>query len=487
VEKLFQKATPSRRQKAAPWILSSMAKNGIQSLANDRARELAKAAALLQGLGGEDRRFLDRFNWFLLALPEVVDPKKKGLDVQRILTISKRMYPLLRRGGFTIDPEAPAKNRQKVFLTAKGVFSWVKPKNLHLSFRIQSAGMETLIKKERDDSSDKEGWLHKDLFLPFDVSRLSPGLYWGSAFLSGGELQDGVEWPLAKAQFWVAPGFHQRAWFFFDASKALFQRRGPQRPKARDLARLKVLNAEVFRALFGDPYRFRSWPVTALNEGEALCKALDEGKREPGLPKKARDGDRVFGVALPSGAVIPVRVIWRNLTPQSADRSKAFIFFPPKGWDENFLREGLKLPIERVLPASGGVGVFLHFPAGKGYLTAVQELLQDCFEIPPKRTSVVGVLDGCVRARFGAYLMQGPLDQMILVGRDLPDPVQLAEKKVSRFLVLPCYGRPGVREEGGMKLQFKKVLGVFDPRFVVMDRGDEGLRSLTEALERVGK
>ncbi len=485
VDQLFQKASPARRKKAAPLILSSMAKNGIQSLASDRAQELAKAAAILQGLGSEDQRFLERFNLFLLALPEVVDPQKMGIDVQRIRAISKRMYPLLRRRTPVVDPDSPAKNREKIYLTAKGVFSWNKPKGLNLHFTIQGSKKggrrAVLLEKERGDSNDSEGWLHNDLVVSFDVSGLPAGSYLGSSFLLGGDLREGIEWPSAKARFWVAPGFHQRAWKFFDDSKALLQRRGPSRPRALDLARLKVLDAEVFRALFGDAYRFRSWPVTALREGELLCKALQGGKIESGRPKDAPDGDRVFGVPLSSGAVVPVRVLWRKWTPQS----KAYVFFPPEGWDENFLTDGLGLPIERVLPESGGVAVFLHFPAGKGYLPAVQELLRDCFQVTPKRTSVVGVLGGCVRARFGAYLMQGPLDRMILVGRDLPDPVQLVEKKVSRFLILPCFGQPPLREEAGMKLQFRKVLGSFDPKLVVMDRDDQTLRSLSEALQRI--
>ncbi len=466
-----------------------MAKNGIQSLASDRAKELAKAAAILQGLGGEDQRFLDRFNLYLLALPEVVDPKKKGLDVQRIRAISKRIYPLLRRDSPAVDPESPAENREKVYLTAKGVFSWKKPRNLSLKFWVQRASKRILtdkgilLEKERGDARDSEGWLHNDLFVDFDVSKLSPGSYLGSASLSGEGLLKGVAWPLARGHFWVSPGFHQRAWKFLDSSNALLQRRGPNRPRARDLARLKVLDDEVFRALFGDAYRFRSWPVPALSEGELLCKVLEKGLTEPGGPKESRSGDRVFGVPLSSGAVLPVRVLWRKWTPNS----KAYVFFPPKGWDENFLIEGLGLSIDRILPDSGGVAVFLHFPAGKGYLPAVQELLRECFQVTPARTSVVGVLGGCVRARFGAYLMKGPMDRMILVGRDLPDPVQLAEKKVSRFLILPCYGQPAIREEAGMKLQFRKVLGSFDPKLAVMDRADKTLRSLGEALQRIRK
>ncbi|HHI81265.1 MAG TPA: hypothetical protein ENK02_14975 [Planctomycetes bacterium] len=482
VERLFRAAPPSRREKAVPWILSSMKKNGIQSLASDRAKELAKAAALLQGLGGEDRRFLDRFNLYLLALPEVVDPEKKGVDVQRIRAISRRMYPLLRKSLPPVDPQAPAEGRTKIFLTAKGVFSWEKPKEMKLRFAIQDGGSKTLLQRERGDAQDSEGWLHNELYLSFDVAGLVPGPYRASVTLLGDPAPRGVEWPRTESRFWLAPGFHQRAWKFFDASKALFQRRGPERPQAQDLARLKVLEGEVFRALFGDAYRFRSWPLRALSEGEALCRALEKGEPEPGLPEDSPSGDRVFGVALPTGAVIPVRVAWHNWSPQS----KAFVFFPPKGWDENFLQDGLGLSARKVLPKSGGVAVFLHFPAGKGYLPAIQELLRSRFGITPRRTSVVGILDGCVRARFGAYLMQGPLDRLVLIGRDLPDPVQLAEKRLERFLVLPCYGRPEKKEEGGMKLQFRKVLGGFDPTVVEIDRSREGLRSLTEALERLG-
>gem|GEM_PF-3335638 len=481
VDRLFQKAGPERRIKAAPLILSSMAKKGIQSLSSDRAKELAKAAALLQGLGGEDPRFLHRFNLFLLALPEVVDPEKKGYDVQKIRGISRRMFPLLRRKTSQVDPEAPAANRDKIFLTAKGVFSWEKPKNMKLRLAVFSPAGKELLSKERGDVKDVEGWLHNSLFLSFDVASLGPGPYLGSAKLLGGDLPSGIEWPKTRAQFWVSPGFHRRAWKFFDASKALLQKRGPSRPKAQDLARLKVLDAEVFRAIFGDAYRFRSWPVTALREGEKLCKSLEKGQSEPVLPKEAKEGDRVFGVPLSTGAVLPVRILWRNWTPQS----KAFVFFPPRGWDENFLQEGLRLPVERVLPDSGGLAVFLHFPAGKGYLPAVQDLLLKCFKITPQRTSLVGVLDGCVRARFGAYLMRGPLDRLVLVGRDLPDPVQFAEKKVSRSLVISCLGEPKAREEPGMKLQFRKVLGSFDPKLVVVDRAEKALRSISEALERI--
>ena len=447
------------------------------SLAGERARILLRILAILSGRKSGDRAFLERGNFFLLALPEVLDPEKRGRDLRRVLEMASRIYPLLDPSVKLEDPDSVMPGASVVHLTARAAFSWKKPKDLKLEMRILDRKGRVLERAERGDAEDEEGWLRHDLHLPFDLKGLPPGLYRGKVLLGSRTAPMRPDDPSPERIFWIRPGFHRDAWRLLKARETLLGREGPGRPGLDPLARLEICCREVTRALLGDPYALRSWPVRALEEGLELARLLGKGERE----KRPENGDRVYGIPLAGGAVVPLRVIWKGIAAEGKARSGAIVF-PPSGWDENFLLEGLGIPEEDLLPGSGRLLAVLHLPGGEGYLPEVQRFLEREFGLAAGSTSLIGVEDGCFRARLGLGLMKGPFARLVLVGRDLPDASLLSFEDCRRIEVRGAWGRPSSEDFEALPRLVERVTGRREHPSLRLDPDSDSPRSFAAAI-----
>ncbi|MFQ5505117.1 MAG: hypothetical protein ACE5F1_10015 [Planctomycetota bacterium] len=473
LDRLFRSAGPELREKALEHVYRAWNQSG-PSLAGGRCRSLAAAAAVLNGLEADDEDFLARFNFYLLALPEVVDPKKTVQDVRTVDRIGRKVFPMIRRG---IDEEQVLAEMNRIFVTARGVFAgFGKPEGLKLRMRTRDTAGRTLAVRERGDSSDEAGWTRFDLFESFSMAGKKPGSYRAGASVGiHGEWARQADAPLVTS-FALRPGFHRDVWRFLELKNKLFAAGGSKRPALHHLARLNVIATELLRVVvLGKDFVFRSWPVEALGEGLELLESLERGT-EPELP---RSGDRVYGVMLEGGGALPVRVIWSEAPAEGWD--EAWIVLAPDGWDEHFAIQGLGLERREILGRKGRVIAFLHHPGGVGYIQGVQALLEREFGIRPKKTSVLGLRDGGIRMQYGLHLFKGPLDRVVFVGGAIPVAETLTSGRSIR--IIPAYGRPGRDRLEVLRLRMRHVFGSDEHERVKVDA--RGPRSIAEALLRI--
>lgn len=452
---------------------------GSRSLAGERAEKLLALLARARGFDEDDPFFRIRGDFRLHVLPEVVDPKKTGRDLKRVLEIASRIYPLLDPRLPEVADDAVVPGAGQIHLTAQGAFSWRRPKDWRFAFEILDAGGRSLRHRSRGDAAESDGWLRHEIHVAFDTKGLAPGRYRGRLRITIGGKAPRPGDPAPEGVFWLHPGFHAAAWKLFSAYEALLHRTGPKRPPLASLARLDVLCKEVGRALLGDPYTVRSWPIRALREGLRLAAALENGER----PAKGKAGDRVYGVPLAGGGVLPVRIVWRR-GPDPL-RERFVLYFPPAGWNEDFALEGLGLDAADLVPPEGGAAAFLHLPGGDGYLAGVQRLLAREFGARPERTVAVGVGDGAVRARFGLGRLEGPLAAFAAVGWDLPGPDLLTFAEARELIVVAAWGRPAPAEFERFPALLERITGRRRHPQVRLDPENGRPRSFRAALVRL--
>lgn len=472
IDRLFGRASPERRAKAIPLLHEALSHRGwADSLAGTRAKRLTRTAAVLAGFEPEDPAFRHRFNFYLLALPEVVDPGKRGQDRVILGEISRRVYPLLKPVRVE-DPDKICDDADKIFLTARGVFGADKPKGLTLRFRVEDRNHNVVGAAERGDSeSDDAGWLMFDLNSGIPLTDAAPAPYFAYADLGvEGRLARASDPPLT-AKLHLQPGYHQQVWELLRLRRRLEERPVDRRPRPIDLDRLDVLAQEVMRVLFGTDYLVRSWPVQALREALALARRLEKGEREE-LPAR---GDRVYGIRIQQGRAEharPLRVVWGA----SGKAARAFLVFPPAGFDENYVVDGLGVPVAE-LAQKRAVFAFTPFPLAAGYLKGAQQLLREEFGIEPRKTSAIGFLDGGTRLRYALGLLDGPLDELVYVGREIPDAALARSGDVRRLRVVPAYGRPATDELEACQRLLEQAPGSRPVRFHPV-----GPRSFAEAF-----
>jgi len=475
IDRRFRAASAERRH-AAVKLLVRAYKAGTGSYKSQRADLLAKAAALLQGLDPDDAQFRERFNFYLLALPEVVDPSKTVDDARLVHHIGRQIYPLLKP---TVDAKAVVANADKIFITARGVYPTPKPDRLavRLSYR-GPPGAADVEPKLVEEAEDPAGWLRTALYAPFSFSNDSGGRY-----TALGDVRSGTNWarpadPPLDALFWVSPGFHARIRQLLLAKQKILALTGAQRPSLSDLARLDVCTSEVMRVfVLGKDYRLRSWPVEALSEGLELANSLLAGKSVA----QPASGDRTYGIALDAGASIPCRVIWNEVEPRQ--ERTAYVFFAPESWDENFAIDGLRLRRRELFGGKPRVIVFLHHPSGAGYIPGVQRMLSSEFGVSAHRTHLVGILDGGVRLDYALQLFKGQVAELVQIGGATPDADLLANGKTDKFRVLPAYGLPTEDGLANFRLRLKNVFGREEYPRVRVD--PIGPRSVGEAVLEV--
>ena len=434
---------------------------------------LSKAAAIVSGFGVGDEQFHRRFNFYLLALPEVVDPLKTADDARLVHQIGKRIFPMLKP---SIDPSPVVANADKVFVTARGVYPSPKPEELavRLSYREGNGdALATKVVEEKED--DDAGWLRTSLYTPFAFERDASGRR--TAF---GDVRSAKAWARAgdaplESTFWVAPGFHSRIREFFDTKQKVLAQQGTRQASLADLARLDICTAEVMRVfVLGKDFRLRSWPVEALDQGLELAKALLGGKT---VARPSR-GDRTFGISLDAGASIPCRAIWNEAATDQ--KREAWVFFAPQSWDENFAIDGLALDPRELLGTKPRVIVFLHHPSGVGYIPGVQRLLRREFEVPAERTHLVGILDGGVRLNYALQLFDGKVAELVQIGGATPDADLLVKGETEKFRVVPAYGLPNEKGLANLRIRLKSVFGRADhPRLRIEGIGP---RSISDAV-----
>lgn len=461
------------------------------SLSGTRALRLAGAWATLSGFGEDDPACKERFDWFLLALPEIIDTEMIERDRVQVGEITRSIYPLLRP-VVVADPEAPTQGRDVVHLTGRSVFGFAKPPGLELRFSI-SSGEDVFATKTRGDAEDPRGWLLYDLVESFPLPKGSAvGAYTAKLEIGRHGSWPRLGDPYDEQRFWHAPGYHQRAFEFF---KKLQQVVGQRRlvdaaADDTDVARLAVLQEEILRPLLGREYLLRSWPTEALGEAMRLVEAIlardadGAGKADGPLAEFPPTGDRVFGIVAGKDElrrVQPLRVIWGPRT--TGIDARLLVVLPPGGQDENYVIDGLGVDLGRIQTTPGAVVAFAHEPVDHGYFEGAMALLTTYFQVSPRRTSVVGILDGGTRARFAYPKFGGKLRELIFVGRELPDAAILgAEQQVDLLRVVSAYGYPS-------KLHVEKLLTL--PNFeankgrLAFDVSLERPRSLRESFEVV--
>lgn len=451
------------------------------SLATTRAERLAAAWTKLAGVPATDEAVADRFDWYLLALPEIVDTKKLDGDRVRLGEITRSIYPLLRPVRVT-DPAAPAKDRNAIFLTGRTAFGFRKPPGLRLRMQIEAAG-RIVQKKERGDSDDPKGWMLYDLASKFELSEQAAAGQRNARMLVGRN----ASWPRVgdptnAVTFWHAPGYHKRAWKLFDKSMGLVGKRRivDLAAESADWARLSVLQDEVLRPLLGRDYIHRSWPVRALDEALLLVERLaaqaektakNSAKTPSKTPAKdaakgtAKDsaeqrgaatpeaelvepipdaGDRSYGIVAGKAElrrVLPLRVLWG---PRSKSIKKRVLFvIAPGGHDENWVLDGLRVSRSKIMSTPGLIVAFAHDPLEIGYFEGASALLQKLFDVDTRNITLAGFLDGGLRARFAFPRFGGPLAEIALVGKEVPDVALVREnKRVARLRVISAYGHP---------------------------------------------
>lgn len=471
VDRLFTAADAKARKRAVPLLAKAMKHRGYaDSLAGGRARALSAAAASL--LGREPDPFFQRFNWFLLGLPEVVDPRKTDGDRAKLGELTRKVYPLLRPVEVA-DPKALAKDADKIFVTARGVFGFEKPKDLRLRFAITDGAGEVVATEERGDSErdPKSGWLMFDLFSSFAMAGREAGAYRASCAVGAAGTWPAADDPPLATTFHVHPGYFGELWGLLELRARLAGRGDGAAPPRDATLRLELLTDEALRVVMGKEYLLRSWPTQALGKAIALGRTLEAGATEP-MPER---GDRVFGIAVEDPRVknvLPARIVWSGKRDEAR---RATIVLPPSGFDENWAIDGLGISAKE-LQTTGEVWVFTPFPTAKGYLQELQRRLVRDFGVAPGRVRVAGFLDGGTRARYALGLFAEPPAELVLVGRTVPDKFMFGDKGVGRVRVVPAYGQPSAKR---MAAAAKLV----PPGKV--EWGGVGPRSLSEAFRLV--
>ncbi|MAE77451.1 MAG: hypothetical protein CMJ85_11340 [Planctomycetes bacterium] len=444
LDECFGLASKERRKKALPLVQQALALRGwANSQAGGRCRLLARACAVLQGLEPNDVRFHDRFNFFLMALPEVVDPKKIERDRKLLGDVTRQIYPLLPEVKVA-DPTVASTDRDKIFLTVRGVFGADKPPALRARLGMRPDGGNP-AQLERGDSNDPQGWLMFDLMGSFAVDAV--GRYRASAEIGVAETWPRAGDPPCSSRFWVEPGYHQRFWRLLDLRKQLGEKQQGPKPRAVDLDRLTVVTEEALRVLLGRDFLVRSWPTRALAEATELAETLVAGKR----PAVSARGDRVYGIKVANGRTLPLRVVWGA----HGEKTKGVLVLPPGGHDENQVVDGLKIPVAD-LQASGRVWAFTTFPTTGDYLRKAQLLMRSEFGVTSARTTLVGVLDGSTRASYALGLLETPLAEMVLIGHEAPSGELLRDKDVARLRVIRAYGSPDSDALSGLARRAKR-------------------------------
>ncbi|MCA8968887.1 MAG: hypothetical protein KDC95_03860 [Planctomycetes bacterium] len=493
LDRMFSAAGTRLRDEAMRKVRHAVEIRGwADSLSGTRSLRLAAAWSQLTGFTEADEACKQRFDWYLLALPEIVDTEKLERDRVRLGEIMRSIYPLLRP-VVVADPDAPTEGRDSIHLTGRTVFGFEKPPRLRLRMTLLH-GDEVIEQRERGDSDDPRGWMLYDLVQSFQLSPTTPpGPLTARMEVGRNESWPRLGDPVDEVRFWHAPGYHRRAWEFFGKVKSIVaERRLIDAADAdAEIARLAVLQEEVLRPLLGRDYLHRSWPVDALAEGQALVDAIAarQSKQEKAqlsvdTPTLPMSGDRMFGVVAGQDEltrVEPLRVVWGPRL--SGVESRLLFVLPPGGQDENYVIDGLGLDVRTIQSTPGAVVAFAHEPVGVEYIENAMKLLGNYFGTSPRRTSLAGILDGGTRARFAFPRFGGKLRELIFVGREMPDAAVLgAIQQIDRIRVVSAYGFPSA-------IHVEKLLGL--PNFdanksrlsfdVTLDRP----RSIREALELV--
>ena len=242
------------------------------------------------------------------------------------------------------------------------------------------------------------------------------------------------------------------------------------------MATLNVQAEELMRVfLFGETYVFRSWPLEALDEGLKLARNMLLGKSYVLSPS----GDRVFGIQVKGGQSLPVRILWQEARAGGPAR-RAWIHFAPSTWNQDYAICGLGLTAEQLLRKPSTVHVFLAQDGTDTYLEGVQHLLEEHFGIDAAHTSIVGLLDGCTRARYALPMFKGRLDQMVFIGGAVADARLLANEKLRSIRIIAAYGLP---KPEALKRSKQLQIESGSRKHVVFDSNE--LRSLSQALLRL--
>ncbi len=435
-------------------------------LNGERSKLLAEALAVLQGLDYEkdakgelvfkDKQsyadFCWRFNFWLLALPEVVDPLKSRLDEDRVLSIFRGSMPKLQA---VVGPLRRLEDNQ-IHITARGVFGLPKPEVLSLRMGIRQLRGQVLASATREDSDDPGGWRVFDLEKAFPVEGYGAGYYeaFTEIVLDGRKRRDFD--PRLRTSFAIRPGFYRDLWTLFSWRKRLSDRMDKsdaahKNVRPMDLSRLDALTMELYRAfVLGKEYGFRPWTLESLDEGLALLETLLAGKK-PALPEI---GDRVYGVRLEDGKSLPVRI--SHGKPDRAGKRRATIWFAPVFWDKDWAVDGLGLSCGQ-FQKEGELHVFIYHQPQKGYLEGIQDLLRQEFGIGPEGLRVVGVQDGVTRARFSLPLLKKPPVEFVWIGASQMPREPLAEGIPVRLF--PALGLPASADLKAFRAQVEKLEG----------------------------
>lgn len=421
------------------------------SLAGTRAMRLATAWAKTAGFAEDDAAVAQRLDWFLLALPEIVDPLKLERDREQLGEITRAFYPLLRPVVVS-DPDAPAAGRNQIHLTGRTVFGFEKPPRLQLRMQLVGADGKILMQKDRGDSDDPRGWMLYDLVSSFELPPKTPiGPLDARLLIGRNDSWPRLGDPVHEVRFWHVPGYHRRAWALFEKTQKLLDGERIVSFAARDadFARLAVLQEEVLRPLLGRDYIHRSWPLHALDAAHRLADMLAARESAAGDPVESVEalpeaGDRTFGIVAGKGdlrRVLPLRVVWGRRAPR-VDPKLLFVL-PPGGHDENWMIDGLGLDPATVQAIPGAVVAFAHEPLDSGYLEAARDFLSERFGTDTTRTTLAGFLDGGTRARFAFPKFRSKLAELAFVGLEIPDLQTLGNTlQIGRIRVVSAYGFP---------------------------------------------
>lgn len=485
IDRAFGSANKKLREDALLPLHRAIDIRPTPVLNGERSKLLAEALAVLRGLAYhkddkgeivfEDARsyadFCWRFDFWLLALPEVVDPQKSQLDQDRAIEIFRGRMPDLE----SVVGPMPRLKDNRIHITARGVFGLPKPKDLRLTLGFRQPGGETLAQATRKDSEDPGGWRVFDLERSFPVDGYGAGYYeaFADLIVDGRKPRD-LD-PEVRTRFAIRPGFYRDLWTLFSWRKRLSEKMakaGSNKTSVRpqDLARLDALTMELYRVfVLGKEYGFRPWTLESMDEALALLETLLADK----TPRAAPVGDRVYGVRLKDGKSLPVRLIHGQ--PDAAGHRRATIWFAPLYWDKDWAVDGLGLP-PALFQRPGEVHVFLYHQPQKGYLEGIQQLLRQDFGVEPAQTRVVGVQGGVTRARFSLPLLAEPPQEFVWIGSSV-GPVELSDEGIP-VRVFPALGLPSKDQAA----KWRKSLAESSKAKAQLVIEGTGLRSLGEAL-----
>ncbi len=437
IERLWQRADAERRAAAAPLLGPAVLHRGFaDSLAGQRCTDLTAAAAVLAGLDPKDRAFAARFNFYLIALPEVVDPEKTDGDRVKLGEVSRRIFPLLKP-VHVADAKALAADNDRVWLTARGVFGAHKPESLRLRLQLRDAAGKLVGDKERGDSDDPSGWLVFDLVERFSLAGAKPGRFAARAEIGVDGQWPRREDPPVRSAIDLAPGYHRRMWELLAMQSKLTRLEGKEKPAEHWLGRLDLLTREALRPLLGDDFEYASHAVESQRAGLALGRRLLAGEA-PDLPDA---GDMRFALRLAQGEakeLAPFRIVWGSRNP----RQRLRLIAAPSGNGLDYVTHALGLSADELHSGGTAITVVLASPTPEGYLQGVLAFVRKHFaDQVAGAPQVIGVLDGGTRARFSVGRLKS-VDELVLVGAVVPDIQLLRDDSVARVRVIPAYGQP---------------------------------------------